>query len=391
MDRILAPFRQSKMLNTLFLSNVFFSLHYALIIYVNSSLLNNYFDETHISSLYIIGSIFTTILLIYASRILEKIGSYRFLTYVLFLELLSTIGLFISATPFLVGLYFLIHHIVVSLIYFNMDIYIEKASPNKTLTGSIRATYMTIANLAIIIGPTIVSFLVIGKNYDHVYMVSSIFLLPIFYLILKLKNIKIDALKHIDLRQTIAEYAANRNLYNIFTAGFLLQLFYAFMVVYMPIYLSNYIGFSWSEIGIIFTIMLLPFVLFELPIGELEDDKYGEKEFLTIGLIVMGLSCIFIAFVTVKVFWIWATILFISRIGASFVEVSTESYFFKQVTSEKTDIISFFRITRPVSFIVAPIIATLVFQFIPFQYLFLVVGILMIIGVRYSLALKDTR
>ncbi|KKR45873.1 MAG: Glucose/galactose transporter [Parcubacteria group bacterium GW2011_GWA2_40_14] len=163
------------------------------------------------------------------------------------------------------------------------------------------------------------------------------------------------------------------------------------MVVYVPLYLEKYIGFSWTEIGIMFTIMLLPFVLFELPVGELEDRKYGEREFLTIGFVIMGLSTLFISFITLKSFWIWTTILFITRIGASFVEISTESYFFKHVNQEKPDVISFFRITRPLSFIVGPVIATIALQFMPFQYIFIVIGICMILGAHYSLALTDTK
>ena len=163
------------------------------------------------------------------------------------------------------------------------------------------------------------------------------------------------------------------------------------MVVYVPLYLEKYIGFSWSEIGLMFTIMLLPFVFFELPIGEMADEKYGEKEFLTVGFIVMGLTTLFLSFITAKVFWMWATLLFITRIGASFVEISSESYFFKQVHPDKSDVISFFRMNRPISFIIAPILATITLQFVPFQYIFILVGALMIIGTKYSLALTDTK
>jgi MFS family permease len=137
--------------------------------------------------------------------------------------------------------------------------------------------------------------------------------------------------------------------------------------------------------------MLVPFVIFELPLGEMADDKYGEKEFLTIGLVIMGLSTIFIGFVTAKVFWMWAVMLFITRIGASFVEIGSESYFFKKVDIEKTDVTSFFRISRPLSYIIAPLLATITLQFIPFQYTFIVIGSIMIIGTKYSLSLQDTK
>ena len=272
-----------------------------------------------------------------------------------------------------------------------MDIFVETVAKDESKTGSVRAAYMTMANITILISPAIVALLLYNNVYSYVYTASTIFLIPLYYFIKKFKKVREKPIKHIRIKETVLEYLKNKDLYNIFISSFLLQLFYAFMVVYTPLYLSQHIGFTWSEIGVMFTIMLLPFVLFEVPIGEIEDGKYGEKEFLTIGFIVMGLSTLFISFITVKSFWVWATVLFITRIGASLVEVSTESYFFKKVDQEKTDVISFFRISRPLSFIVAPILATLSLQFVPFQYIFIIIGLCMIAGTYYSLNLLDTK
>ncbi|MCX6701785.1 MAG: MFS transporter [Candidatus Zambryskibacteria bacterium] len=394
MHRLLLPFKQSRLLNTIFLSNIFITFHYALIIYVNSTFLNNFFSETQVSALYIIGSIINTILLIYASKILEKIGIYKFAIYCILMEFLATLGLAVSTTTFLIGLYFLIHLTTISLLFFNMDMFIEDVSKDDSLTGSIRATYLTVANIVFVISPSLVALLLFNNIYSFVYIASCLFLIPLYYFFRRLKGVKNPVVQHIRIKETLSEYIKNKNLYNIFISNFLLQLFYAYMVIYVPTYLHleiYHIGFSWSEIGIMFTIMLLPFVFFELPVGEMADDKYGEKEFLTVGFIIMGLSTLFISFLTVKVFWIWAILLFITRIGASFVEISSESYFFKQVNPEKSDVISFFRITRPLSFIIAPLLAILTLQFIPFQYIFIIIGSLMILGTKYSLALNDTK
>ncbi|KND48161.1 MAG: hypothetical protein AB201_01010 [Parcubacteria bacterium C7867-006] len=391
MDKILSPFKQGKLLNTLFLSNVFISFHYALIIYINSSFLSTLFSETQVSALYIISSAGSTILLINASKILEKIGVYKFIILSLIIEIISTAGLALSDSAFYVSLWFIIHTVTISLILFNMDVLIESIEEDKTKVGSIRATYLTLTNITIVIAPFCLSWIIMDHIFTNVYLISCLSILPVYFLIKKFRDIKSTEIHHIRLKETASEYIKNKNLYNILISQFLLQLFYAFMIIYTPIYLETVIGFSWAEIGIIFTIMLLPFILFEVPLGELSDDKYGEKEFLTIGFIVMGLATLFISFITAQIFWMWATILFITRIGASFVEVSVESYFFKQVDKEKTDVISFFRIARPISFIVAPILATIILQFIPFQYLFIFIGTTMILGAHYSLSLVDTR
>ena len=391
MDKILLPFRLNRLLNTLFLSNIFVSYHYALVIYLNSSLLGKFFDDTQISALYIIGSIINVILLLNASKFMEKMGNYRLTVYAIIIEFLAVFGLFASSTPFLTAVYFIAHLSTISLLLFSMDIFVESVSCDESVTGSIRGTYLTLTNIMIVVAPLTISFLAKGDDYSLIYIISALLMFPLYLTIKKFKYVEQVKVHHIKIRETIGQYLRNKNLYNIFVAHTLLQLFYGFMVIYTPIYLSKYIGFTWAEMGIIFTIMLLPFVIFEAPVGELEDEIYGEKEFLTIGFIIMGVTTLIISFITVKSFWIWATLLFITRIGASLVEVSTESYFFKQVGKEQTDIVGLFRISRPLALILSPIIATVALQFIPFQYIFIILGTLMVVGTHYSLALKDSK
>jgi MFS family permease len=243
----------------------------------------------------------------------------------------------------------------------------------------------------IVLAPLSLSFLVRDSDYSFVYFLSSFLMIPLYLIVRKFKGANEAKMHHISIEKTLSEYVKSSDLYNVFISHTLLQLFYGFMVIYMPIYLEQYIGFNWSEIGIIFTIMLIPFVIFELPVGELADDKYGEKEFLTIGFVIMGFFTLVMSFITVKSFWLWSTILFITRIGASLVEVSTESYFFKKVDKSRTDVISLFRVSRPLALVMAPVVATMALGFISFQYIFIVIGSIMIIGTHYSLALRDTK
>lgn len=391
MNGLFVPFKKSKTLNTLFVANIFISFHYALILYINSSFLSNFFTDGQVSALYIIGSILETILLLNASKILEKLGDYKFLIYVATIEALATLGLAVSSVPTLDAIFFLAHILAISMIAFNMDVFVESASKDENMTGEIRAAYLTMSAIVFVLAQLVVAFLVFDNFYAYVYLVSSILLIPAYYLIKRVKKLDTRRIEHVNVRQTISEYIKNKDLYNIFVSNFLLQFFYAYMIVYTPIYLSKFIGFSWAQIGIIFTIMLLPFVFVELPVGELEDRTYGEKEFLTIGFIITGLSTLFLSFLIVKVVWMWAVILFITRLGASTVEVSAESYFFKHVNQEKAGVISLFRAARPISFIAAPILVTLSLQFVHFQYLFIIIGSLMVLGAHYSLALTDTK
>src|SRR3972149_2289795 len=105
-----------------------------------------------------------------------------------------------------------------------------------------------------------------------------------------------------------------------------------------------------------FTIMLLPFVIVQYPLGKLAD-KIGEKELLNIGIIVMSFATLAIPFLGSANFFLWAGVLFLTRVGAAMVEAMTEIYFFKKINTEDSEVISFFRNTYPVAFIFAPLIA----------------------------------
>ena len=384
--------RQHKLLTVVYLANIFLSFHYYFIIYINSSFLSHFFTDDQVSNLYTIGSLINLVLLLNISKILNKVGNYKIILSAITLEALAVTGLIFSQNPTLIGIYFLIHQIVVPLILFNLDVFLESESTDETKTGGIRGTYLTLANITLVIAPMLVGFILAKDQFDRVYFISLLCLIPLFILTRRyFKNYTDVPIAHIKVRETVVTFIEIANLSKVFMCHLILQLFYAIMIIYMPVHLNMHIGFSWEQIGIMFTIMLLPFALFELPIGKLADTKYGEKEILTIGLILMGLATICISFITTNNFILWTSLLFLTRTGASFVEITSDSFFFKQVNQSQTDEISIYRTTRPLGFIIGPIVATFALRFLPYNYIFLLLGITVILGTYWSLALKDTR
>lgn len=113
---------------------------------------------------------------------------------------------------------------------------------------------------------------------------------------------------------------------------------------------------------------------------------------LLVGFLISGLFTLVIPFMLTPKVWLWAGILFMTRVGAATIEVMSESYFFKSVKEEATDVLSFFRNTNPVSYIIAPLCAIPILIFVPsFKYLFLVLGAVMFLGFFITLRLKDVR
>jgi predicted MFS family arabinose efflux permease len=155
------------------------------------------------------------------------------------------------------------------------------------------------------------------------------------------------------------------------------------MVIYLPLLLSKEMGFGWPKIGVMFTIMLMPFLLLELPAGFLADKKIGEREILIAGFFIMFLATLAIPRLASAAFLTWAAVLFATRVGASLVEIGSETYFFKHVKEEDTGLISLFRMTRPLSFVVAPLFALPVIYFFSYSTSFYFLALFTLLGLFF--------
>ena len=182
-----------------------------------------------------------------------------------------------------------------------------------------------------------------------------------------------------------------KNIYSILVIDFLLQFFYSIMVVYMPIYLLDHVGLSWANIGLIFTIMLLPFVLFELPLGKIADKWLGEKEILIGGIIIISLATITCSFLNTKSWLLWTIVLFLTRVGAATIEIMKETYLFKKISGVDTGIVALSRINVPFSYLVGPAFFSIALMFFDFRYIFILLGLIMLGGLKYAWAIKDTK
>ncbi len=391
-SKIIEKIKGNTAIGRVYTADILLSFHYYLLIYINSSFLSKFFSPQQVSVLYIIGSVFTLIILINISKILEAIGNYRLIRYLIITEIVATVGLSFSVSHTLIGLYFIAYLISIPTLYFCFDLLLEDTTEDESKTGEIRTLYLTLGNITIILATLLVAWVLTDGDYYKIYLLSLIFLVPLYFLVKKYFSHFTDGVpSHINIRGIIKTYLKNTDIYNVSNAHLFLQIFYAYMVVYMPIYLSQYIGMSWAEIGLIFTIMLLPFIFVEIPAGFLADKKWGEKEMMTIGFVIIGIFTLCIPFITGNNFFLWAGVLFMTRIGAALVEAMTDSYFFKRVNKNDTDTISFYRMSNPASYIIAPIVATLSLTFLSYHNIFIVLGIIMVLGCHYSLSLQDTK
>jgi MFS family permease len=169
-----------------------------------------------------------------------------------------------------------------------------------------------------------------------------------------------------------------------------LEFFYALMIVYTPLYLLD-LGMTWSQIGVTFTIMLIPFILINYPVGVIADKKLGEKEMIIFALFLMAFSTLSVYFVASTSVAVWGFVLFMTRVGAAMVETLRDSYFYKRIDGDDMDIISFFRTSKSAAYISATAVSAMLLVVFPVKVMFLFLTFVILLALYPAFTLVDNK
>jgi len=389
--------RATKDFGALYVALVLLSFHAALVLYINSSFIETYISKTSVSSIYIMSALLTVCAFLIIPKILNRFGNVRTVTALTIIEGAALLAMPTIHNPLGITFLFTVHQIAVPLLLFTLDIFMESLTGNcEKSTGGRRGLFLTIMSLTIALSALLSGYLM-GDSEPHytlVYTTSALLLIP-FLLIIRLSfkhwtDTPYHETNHVS---GFARLLHERDLRNVLLSHFMLQLFFSWMVIYMPLYLHSTLGLSWSEVGHVLFVGLMAYVLLEYVIGVLADTLLGEKEMMALGFLILAVSTSWFTFLDGTSLALLMCAMFFTRVGASLVETTTESYFFKHTKDEDTALISFFRITRPLSIVVGAILGILTLFFVHNQMnlLFAVLGFLMIPGFFFTMRLRDTR
>lgn len=379
-------------LHSLYLLTFFLALFSSLPTYANSSFLETFLDAKTVGVVFAVGSLLSLLTLVRLPQLLSRFGIFAVSLSLIVIELAALFTLSFSGVAWLTITAFVLHLFLVGALFYALDIFVESFSSDEK-TGTIRGTLLTVMNVAILGAPLILAMILgDGEKYNRMFLAAAALLIPAAVILIRnFKNFKDPAYEKIRVRKTVAQMLRNKDLFNIFGAQFLLRFFYAWMVIYTPLYLIEVVGFNWTQLGPIFTVMLLPFPLFQLAFGKIADKYLGEQELLIAGFIVMALATGFLSFYTEQSVIVWSALLFLTRVGACAVEIMCESYFFKKINSTQTGMVALFRIVNPAAYVIAPIVSTIALMFIDIRYTFVMLGVIVFTGVFFAGRIKDTK
>ncbi len=377
-----------------YLISVIFYFHTLLVSYTTPTYLSEFVDAKHIGLLYSIGSIGSLLFFMILPSILKRLGNFvtTILLMVISIFTLAMTGVGVSSILVITGI--VLYLVINPLIYLNLDIFSETLiGKNEGQTGHVRGLTLSLMSLAALLAPLTISYVVgAGDNLSQLYFIAigvgAVFSVVV---ISKFKHF-VDPLYHrIKLRPLLRQCFHNRAIKLVLSTHFLLQIFFTWTVIYFPLYLASEINLPWSTIGGIIAAGLLAYVVCEYPIGIIADNYYGEKEMMAFGFLILALAVAAISFMTTTEMVPWMALMFISRVGASLVEVTTESYFFKKVDGDDANLMSVFRLTRPLSVLAGSLLGSLCLAIMPFNLAFLVLACVMVIGLFITLGIEDTR
>lgn len=339
----------------LYISIFFISIHHVFVFIANSSNLRYVFNlkTSQILFVYSIAATFGVFvyLILLKNSLTNNIKRNIYIATVL--EILSLISMYYFTihinTQAFIGL-FILHHILTPYIMFNLDALFETYT-HISERGKSRGIYLTVWNIPFVIVPLIMSTLTIDK-LPIVYMVSSILLLPFLYLIFYyIKNPNTINNKSQTLREMLDGFFDDNLDRKAFTTQLFLHLYYGATAIMLPIYLYTVFGFDWDKIGLILAAMTAPFVLIQIPFGNMEDKQHNEKGLFKIGLVLTVFFTIMILLISPETskdisFLLFSLFLFLSHVGCSLIEISTEGMFYKHVTARDHTALLMFRMAR---------------------------------------------
>ncbi len=384
---------RNKLLLVTYMMTFLFALHYAIPVYATSSYLHKYFNSSIVSAIYMVGSIMALIASINIARSVKKFHTYGFTFGVVLAEIVIITIFGHTQNIYLLPIFFITHFVLQVLLNLSLNIFIQNFTTHAKV-GSVRGLFLAVFNLAVLISPFIGGTILKYYSFATLYTVAACMLIPyLFFLHKYLKHMREPAYHQVDLFGAAKVAFKNKNLRAAVIGELVVSSFYATMVIYSPLYLTALGIPLTSYMMVVLPLALIPLVVLPYELGYLADKKFGEKEMLIIGLLILTVTTFLFVVISTTALWVWILLLFISRIGASFVETMSFSYYFKKVGAEDPSLTALFINMQGMGMLLVGTVGVIVAPFLTErpQLMFVILGCAILWSISYILPMKDTR
>jgi len=378
----------------LFFGNFFFSVSTAISVYILLPFLAQYMPEAFTGIVIACGGAISLALFMFLPRWEQRYGAQKLALVFVTVEMLTLIAIAIAPGAIASVLFIIIALALQPCISYGLDLILEAAGNEHDGMGRVRTTFLTAWNIGVLAAPLLLAaILVHSDDYARIFVAAAAMLVPFIVLFVARILPRTTTKRPSHMRDTLVCIARDRDLASVTFAHFLLYLFYIWAPFYVPVYLHSELGFPWTSLGWIFALMLIPYVLLEYPAGWIADKFLGDKEMMFVGFLVAGVSLASISLLTpTSSILCIVAVLVCSRVGTALIEGMTEGHFFRRVSVDDINSMSFFRSVWPLANTIAPLIASLILLYGTFHLFFLLTGgFIALAGTAATLRIKDFR
>lgn len=362
----------------------------SLFVYVLSSFFAEVLGSDNVGVFYLVTFAAVFVLLWHLRRLIRRVGgSVRSFFLLILAAIFASALLSVIPVGWPAAILAMVLLVVTNLAWVSLDVVLEEFSEDG-MTGRVRGLHLTVMNAGIMLAPFFSTKILEIFDFAGIFFGLTLgYALLLAASIVFLRNGRDPDTADMEARSAWRKMLREPNLFHIYAISFALEFFYVIMIIYTPIHLRS-LGFSWENIGLLFTVMLLPFVLLQYPLGVLADRRFGEKEFLIMSIGLSFAITVAIGLFTSSSLFFWAVLLFLSRVGAAGIEVLRDAYFYKQIDGGDDDLIAFFRTARPAANVIGALLAIPLLWVFPLQGVFFLASVVLIVSLFSAFALEDT-
>jgi MFS family permease len=326
---------------------------------------------------------------LYASRIIEHFKKRKSLI----LALAALTILFASFTLInhtaVVLVFFALYQFILSLFVLDISLYLKHYSNFKELAEN-EGKLGSFGNIGWLIGPLFGSLLADQFGFETVFFfsaaVSLIALITFFFIRLDQEEIHFPHTQ--SFAKNIHRFFRDPNLRKTYINNAGLGFIYSIWD-FLPLLMLSF-GATIPIIGMTKTLMGVPQSIFEFPIGRMADRETGERKIFIVGYFLAAVFTLLLGF-TSNLHW-FITFFFIAATGTSFLEMTRDAYFFRQMPEREVELTAVYRTSDTLPYLVGQGLAILTLSFLPLKWWFVIGGTIgLVIFVANAWKLKELK
>lgn len=344
-------------------------------------------SDAAVSFIYFIGYCAATLSSLYSSYIIEHLRKRKSLIIALLTFTILFAAFAVIAESVTVFIVFAFYQFILSLFILDISLYIKHYS-NFQLIAENAGKLGSFSNIGWLVGPFLGALIADRFSLEAAFLVSAVISLIalVTFFFVRLSHEEMVVIPHErSFAKNIKHFFRNQNLRRTYINTMGLGVIYSIWDM-LPL-LMLHINAPLPVIGMTKTLMGVPQAIFEFPIGRMADRETGERKIFIIGYTLLAVFTALLGFT--ENLRLFITFFFIAAIGSSFVEMTRDSYFFRQMKEENIELVSVYRTSDTLPFMVGQGLAAASLLFIPIEWWFFIGGCLGMFFVFNAYRLKE--